>query len=323
MYVGSVRACNSSHFDYAPAAGLHKIDALTDALCGVWESIMSYRRWRQQAFLLSWVGLCICGAARSEQPLAKPTPEQQISDALRDMHNKAADLFNVNKDYAGAYRMFQGGLYVARPLLQSRPDVQQLLDQGLQEAERTASMPERAMRLHRTIEEMRSKLRPTAEQKPADSKPPAAPAPAPPLNPTAPLTNPFPPPSNPPATQALWKRLGNEEGVKKIVDKFTTLVILDPKIDFTRGDRFKFDAKGEEALKTKLVAYISSISDGTIPYTGRSMAEAHKGMAITAEQFDALVGSLRLAMRQNNVFESDIDELMKKIEATRADIVGK
>lgn len=291
---------------------------------------MSQRRWRQQAFLLSWVGLCICGAARCEQPVAKSTPEQQLSDALRDMHNKAADLFNVNKDYAGAYRMFQGGLYVARPMLQSRPDVQQLLDQGLQEAERTASMPERAMRLHRAIEDMRAKLRPAAEQKPADPKSPAAPAPAPPLNstpnpntPAAPPNNPFPPPPNLPTTQSLWKRLGSEDGVKKIVDKFTTLVILDPKIDFTRGDKFKFDAKGEEALKAKLVAYISSISDGTIPYTGKSMAEAHKGMAITAEQFDALVGSLRLAMRQNSVFESDIDELMKKIEATRGDIVGK
>lgn len=287
---------------------------------------MSDRQWRQQAFLLAWAGLCFTGAARSEQPAAKPSADQQLSDALRDMHNKAADLFNINKDYTGAYRIFQGGLYVARPLLQHRPDVLQILDQGLQDAERTASMPERAMRLHRTIEEMRGKLRPGGENKPAETKP--APAPSPPLNPNpnpAPPVNPIPnpPPLNPPPTQSLWKRLGGEDGVRKAVDKFTTMVILDPKINFSRDGKYKLDAKGEDALKSKFVAYISSISDGTIPYAGRTMADVHKGMAITAEQFDSLVGSLRLAFKQSEAFESDIDELMKKIEATRTDIVGK
>jgi truncated hemoglobin YjbI len=53
------------------------------------------------------------------------------------------------------------------------------------------------------------------------------------------------------------------------------------------------------------------------------MAEAHKGMNITAEQFDRLLVSLRVALQNNKIADADIEELMKKVEATRGDIVGK
>jgi hemoglobin len=256
----------------------------------------------------------IVGLVRAEGPANPSATDRQLADALRDMHNKAADLFNGAKDYNGAYRMFQGGLYVVRPLLTHRPDVQAILDQGLQEADRVASLPDRAMRLHKTIEDVRAKLRPASETKPADSKIGPTPSTSPPITPT-------PPP--PIAPEKLWTRLGGEVRVKKVVDNFVTLVILDPKVDFTRGGKYKFTPPEEDALKANLVAFISSASDGPIPYKGKSMAEAHKGMAITAEQFDTLAASLRLALKNSSIADADVDELMKKVEATRGDIVGK
>jgi hemoglobin len=253
----------------------------------------------------------IAGFIRAEGPSNPSSQDRQLADALRDMHNKAADLFNGAKDYNGAYRMFQGGLYVVRPLLNHRPDVQAILDQGMQEADRVASLPDRAMRLHKTIEDVRAKLRPASETKPAPATPPI----------TNPPTNATPPP--PVAPEKLWTRLGGETRVKKVVDNFITLVILDPNVDFTRGGKFKFTQVEEDALKAKLVAFISSASDGPIPYTGKSMAEAHKGMNITAEQFDRLLVSLRVALQNNKIADADIEELIKKVEATRGDIVGK
>lgn len=270
---------------------------------------MSHRLWANIAVFAVIVGLASTSGFTADPPADKSAFDRQISDSLRDMHNKAAELFNTAKDYNGSYRMFQGGLLVVRPMLSHRPDVQQLLDQGLQEAEKLASLPDRAMRLHKTIEDMRAKLRPPLEVKAGDPKP--APPPAPNPNPA-------------PTTQTLWQRLGGEERVKKVVDQFVVLIITDPKIDFSRGGKYKIVTKeDEEALKSKLVAYISQASDGTIPYTGKSMIDAHKGMSVTAEQFDTLAASLRVALKNNNVADADIDELMKKVEATRADIVGK
>ena len=274
---------------------------------------MSRRHQWQRLIVLATCLAGIAGLVRAEGPANPSAMDRQLADALRDMHNRAADLFNGAKDYNGAYRMFQGGLYVVRPLLNHRPDVQQILDSGMQEADRAASLPDRAMRLHKTIEDMRAKLRPASEVKPADSK--IGPPPA-----TNPPTNATPPP---PIAEKLWTRLGGETRVKKVVDNFITLVILDPNVDFTRGGRFKFTPAEEDALKAKLVAFFSSASDGPIPYTGKSMAEAHKGMNITAEQFDRLIALLRVALQNNKIADADIEEVMKKVEATRGDIVGK
>src|SRR5262245_12588915 len=245
---------------------------------------MWYRRCQRSAFLLAWGLLCAAGAAAGAQTPTDPAAlDKLVSDALRDMHNRAADLFNNTRDYNGSYRMFQGGLYMARPLVAHRADVQKLLDDGLAEAERLASVPERALRLHKAIEDMRAKL------KPAAAKPPESPAPMPmpmgtPPSPLAPGTPPvkppdgpaFPPPPAAPLT--LWKRLGGEENVRRIVEDFVTLVIIDPKVDFARNNKFKFTEAKEAELKARLAAFISSVTEGTLAYTGRPMAEVHKDM---------------------------------------------
>src|SRR5205085_937979 len=125
-----------------------KIGHLSVAQHALWGPAMAYRQSTRAAFAVC-VALLGLATARGDEAADKALVDRQLADALRDMHNRAADLFNGAKDYNGAYRMFQGGLYVVRPLLNHRTDVQQILDSGMQEAERLASLPERAMRLHR------------------------------------------------------------------------------------------------------------------------------------------------------------------------------
>jgi len=246
--------------------------------------------------------------------------DKLLYESLKDMHNKAADLYNSG-DSNGCYRMFQGGLYMARPLLAHRPDVQQIIDQGMQSAEKMPSIPQRARILHDTIEQVRTRVKPPGAVKPAE------PGPANPL-PPAPMPNPMNPmpPANPiPAAatgDTLWKRLGGEEGVSKIMDTFLAQVLVDPRVNFTRGDRFKFDKQKEADLKLKLVGYISSIADGTVvPTSTRTLAEAHKGMNIQGAEFDAFVKCLKSAMETNNVAAADVEAVLAKIRATRKDIV--
>jgi truncated hemoglobin YjbI len=150
--------------------------------------------------------------------------------------------------------------------------------------------------------------------------------PPPPMGPAIPPTPSLPSGTSPPTVGAgdtLWKRLGGEDGVTKIVDDWLTWAILDAKVNFTRGDRFKLDKQKEADLKQKFVAYISSISDGTvIPTSSRSMAEVHKDMKITAAQFDALVNHLKAALQKNNVAAKDVDEVLRKVNATKKDVVA-
>ena len=269
--------------------------------------------------------------------------DKLVSDALKEMHNKAADLYNGG-DQNGCYRMFQGGLIMIRPVLAHRPDVQQLIDQGMQAADQLAAVGLRARALHNTIEAIRTKLKPPAAPKPADasgtlsspqplpspppsgppSPPPAAPGPMLPMGPAAPPQAP-PPQTPPPAavSDKLWKRLGEEEKVNKIVDDFLKRVLNDEKVNFTRGNKYPLDAKKEAELKQKFVAYISDISGGTVVGTSsRSMADVHKDMAITSAEFDLVAGYLKTALEQNNVAPADVEEVMRKVNATKKDIVA-
>jgi|SRR5947209_13923233 len=83
---------------------------------------------------------------------------RQVSEALYEVHEKGAAVYNTNNDYTGAYRLFQGGLTVAGRLLTDRPDLQKLIADGLAAAERQPTTDRRAFKLHETIEAVRTEL---------------------------------------------------------------------------------------------------------------------------------------------------------------------
>src|SRR5262245_35036652 len=181
-------------------------------------------------------------AATADAPAGDKTAQDKaLFDALKEMHNRAADLYNQG-DANGCYRMFQGGLMLAKPLLAHRPDVQKVLDDGMQEADRLASIPHRAVALHKTIEKVRDSLKPPATvQTPPASPPnqsmPTVPGTSSPMPPATPPSTPMPPakppepssgPSFPGTTEAatappvktLWERLGGEKAIETALDRF-------------------------------------------------------------------------------------------------------
>jgi hemoglobin len=122
-------------------------------------------------------------------------------------------------------------------------------------------------------------------------------------------------------TGSLWQRLGGEKNVRKIVDDFMALEHTDPKVDFFRGGKIKLTEKQLDELKQRIVELISQVAGGPLKYTGRSMKEAHKGMAITNAQFDALVADLKQAFDKNGVKTADRDAVLAAVEGTRKDTV--
>jgi uncharacterized protein (TIGR03000 family) len=135
------------------------------------------------------------------------------------------------------------------------------------------------------------------------------------------LTKSKPKTNDKPKTAVLWDRLGGEAGVKKVVDDFCELASKDSKVDVTRGGKYKLDEAKLAELKKEVVEFISANTGGTLKYTGKSMKEVHKGMAITNEQFDAAGADFKKALEKNKVKTEDADELMKILNSTRKDIV--
>ena len=94
--------------------------------------------------------------------------DKLVIDTLREVHNKGADLYNTAKDFAGAYRVYQGALVAVRPLLAHRPDAQKMIDAGLDAAEKEADAAKKAFLLHESIEGVRKYLKVAIGEKKAD-----------------------------------------------------------------------------------------------------------------------------------------------------------
>ncbi len=247
--------------------------------------------------------------------------DKQMFDVLKELNNRGADLNNAN-DPVGCYRTYQGGLVVVRMMMAHRPTAQKVIDDGLTAADRRP-LPERAFALHTTITELRAVLKPAM----APVKPTMPGTPPvnndPPKQTAAPLTNPvpasFPGPVMPAPvlTATLWDRLGGEAKVQTVVDEWLTLSLADTKVDLTKGGTQKLDGEAFVKCRQRLVGYVSTLSDGTVPYVGKSMTDAHAGIPTQGEAFTAFLGHLKTALTKNGTATADVDMLVKKVEETK------
>lgn len=127
--------------------------------------------------------------------------------------------------------------------------------------------------------------------------------------------------TTPVATPTLYARLGGVEAITAVTDQFLANVVADPVINgafaATVADPYR-----TQLLRFNLIDQICAASGGPCQYKGKSMLEAHQGMNITQEEFNALVGDLVAALDQFNVPEQEKTELLTILGSLQPDIVG-
>ena len=90
--------------------------------------------------------------------VAQSTLDRQISEALREVHDQGAELYNGG-DTAGGYRMYQGALLFAQKMLGHRPELQKVISSGMTAADKEPTVDRRTFALHELIEQVRGELR--------------------------------------------------------------------------------------------------------------------------------------------------------------------
>jgi len=120
-----------------------------------------------------------------------------------------------------------------------------------------------------------------------------------------------------PAAKSLYDRLGGKDAIKAVVHEFVGNVGADAKINkrFAKTDLKKLEAS--------LVDQVCQATGGPCKYTGKSMADAHKGMKITEDEFNALVGDLKKALDKFKVGDQEQKDLLGALGGMKGDIVGK
>lgn len=85
--------------------------------------------------------------------------DKAVLDTLKDVHNRGAELYNAG-DHTGAFRLYQGGLIVAKPFLAHRTKQREAIREGLEQVDKSNADPKlKAFRLHEVIEQIRGELK--------------------------------------------------------------------------------------------------------------------------------------------------------------------
>ncbi|MEP7057613.1 MAG: group 1 truncated hemoglobin [Caldimonas sp.] len=123
-------------------------------------------------------------------------------------------------------------------------------------------------------------------------------------------------PSAPASTRNLYERLGGKAAITAVVDDAVANIAADPRINR------RFANANIPHLKTNLVDFLCARSGGPCTYTGRNMSDAHEGMNIRDDEYDALVQDLVKSLDKFNVGAREKGELGAMLAQMRNAVTG-
>lgn len=118
-------------------------------------------------------------------------------------------------------------------------------------------------------------------------------------------------------SKTLFDRLGGLPALAAVTDKTIDLSASDPRT------KRSFENIKLQPLKESITNQLCQLTGGPCKYEGEPMQKAHKGLAITADEFDGLVGHLSATLDQFKVDAREKNELIQLLAPLKGDVVLK
>ncbi len=121
---------------------------------------------------------------------------------------------------------------------------------------------------------------------------------------------------------SLYDRLGGVYSIATVVEDLIDRVMLDPRLNANpRVDEahHKVPPAGFKYLVTEMLC---GAAGGPKRYSGRSMEESHRDMAITPGEWQAFMDDLQTTLDKFSVPAAEQAEVKALVESTRAAIVA-
>lgn len=129
------------------------------------------------------------------------------------------------------------------------------------------------------------------------------------------------------ANKSLYERLGGQQAIAAVVDDFVNRAAADPKVNFVRqghpNSKWQPTPENVAKLKASVTRFIVQATGGPQEYNGPSMADVHKGMEISDEEFGAFAADLKASLDKFNVPQKEQTELLNAVGGLKDQIVGK
>ncbi|WP_276356359.1 group I truncated hemoglobin [Cohnella caldifontis] len=115
----------------------------------------------------------------------------------------------------------------------------------------------------------------------------------------------------------LFEKLGGEEAIAKVVDKFYDKVMADGTVN---GFFARTDMEKQRRHQADFIGY--ALGSGK-KYTGQSMSKVHAGMNLQPKHYDAIVNHLSSTLREFGTSPEDIRKVEDTVNTLRDDILYK
>ena len=120
-----------------------------------------------------------------------------------------------------------------------------------------------------------------------------------------------------PDATPLFQSLGGRDGVHRLTDDFVHRVTTDPRIEA------QFRETNLKRLREKLEEQLCQVSGGGCTYSGDPMFEVHKGLHVSAADFNALVEDLQSAMDAQGIPFHRQNALLALLAPMHRDIIQR
>jgi len=123
------------------------------------------------------------------------------------------------------------------------------------------------------------------------------------------------------AKPPLYDRLGGVYSIATVVDDFINRIMVDPRLNANPQvdeAHHRVPPAGFKYLVTEMVCWATG---GPQKYTGKSMADSHANLKITAEEWDAFLDDFQQTLDKFAVPAEEQGELKAIVNSTRSDIV--
>jgi hemoglobin len=127
--------------------------------------------------------------------------------------------------------------------------------------------------------------------------------------------------SAPTATAALYERLGGVYSIATVVEDFIDRIMVDPRLNVNPAvdeAHHRVPPAGFKYLVTEMVCWATG---GPQHYTGRSMADTHRDLHITPQEWEAFLDDFQQTLEKFQVPSAEQGELRAIVQSTYDDIV--